>query len=297
MAHNNKRNVRLRTWPVAAFLFGFLTTSPKPDLVNPDIVETLASSILIGVVLAFFAVPAALIANPRLGPTKSRLPFSDDRKSVDGALVVCTVLALAMKLAGIWGAVPVLVALVPFALVGWGGNAEEKRYREELVAKLREMISHPDTPEERRALAIEKLGKLEGRKVEPLRTPAPEPLLAAAGSPEEPLPPISATNIEPRDLAGLKFDRKIGRALVYALGAAVLLNLLLIVSGDRILIYETIIEPGESYSSEGWTYSHEERRLIACRYWTGRNVKSWVGWYGFEEDETDECQLIFDPND
>lgn len=187
---------------------------------------------------------------------------------------------------------------------------------EELVTGLCAMIADPATAEDRRQLAREKLARLEAkvRKLAPPQTlatvggpqliervePAGHPLRAAKstldhGDPAEQGEP--RVRLPRRGKPQPESWRRYGRLAAYMAGIVVALDILLMVSGYRVLIYEKVVEPGESYVTERGTFSHNERTFIVCRYWTGRNLKIWVSWYGFENGEVDECRLLFDPGE
>ena len=77
------------------------------------------------------------------------------------------------------------------------------------------------------------------------------------------------------------------------IGAAILADIALLLSGYRILIGERIVQPGEHYLAGRWgDLASNEQASIVCRYWTGRNVKLIVWWYGAGFMSKDECPVL-----
>lgn len=189
-----------------------------------------------------------------------------------------------------------------------------KKSGEELASGLRKMIADPATTEERRALAREKLAQLEAK----ILKHAPQQRLATAGGPqiaEQGQPaghPLRAANstLDHDDVAGRveprtrpprssaqepESWRRYGRLAAYAVAIVVALDIVLMVSGYRVLVHERIVQPGERFEVEGWTFGSFERPVVLCRYWTGRSLKLTSRVYGTSEGESDECRFLYAP--
>ena len=58
------------------------------------------------------------------------------------------------------------------------------------------------------------------------------------------------------------------------------INLLLLVSSKRVLVWETKVEPGEIYVLPEWgDLGKAQQAQLVCRYFTGRSFKLSVYWY------------------
>jgi hypothetical protein len=56
--------------------------------------------------------------------------------------------------------------------------------------------------------------------------------------------------------------------------------LVLLLTGNRVLIWETKVEPGQSFIVEGWgDLGSNKQASLVCRYFTGRGVVSDVMWF------------------
>jgi|GEM_PF-1615063 hypothetical protein len=58
------------------------------------------------------------------------------------------------------------------------------------------------------------------------------------------------------------------------------ISLLLLVSGHRLLIWETKVEPGNTYILAEWgNLGEAQQAQLVCRYFTGRSIKPIVYWH------------------
>lgn len=63
-------------------------------------------------------------------------------------------------------------------------------------------------------------------------------------------------------------------------GIAIAASLALLVSGRRVLIWETKVTPGDRYViSEYGDLGAAQQASLVCRYYTGRSVLTSVHWY------------------
>ncbi|HVG62928.1 MAG TPA: hypothetical protein VNA24_30470 [Hyalangium sp.] len=73
--------------------------------------------------------------------------------------------------------------------------------------------------------------------------------------------------------------------------------LLLLLSGKRVLVSETKVQPGETYIVEDYGNLGASRQAsLVCRYFTGRSIQTAVFWYspnGFLG--RDSCPFIYTP--
>jgi hypothetical protein len=54
----------------------------------------------------------------------------------------------------------------------------------------------------------------------------------------------------------------------------------LLISGNRVLLSETKVEPGQNYVVSDWgNLGKAEQASLVCKYFTGRSVKISVYWY------------------
>jgi hypothetical protein len=71
------------------------------------------------------------------------------------------------------------------------------------------------------------------------------------------------------------------RNLVF--GVALLLAamfLVLLLTGKRILVFERLVQPGETYVVQDWgDLGAGSTAALVCRYFTGRSIKTQVFWY------------------
>jgi hypothetical protein len=60
----------------------------------------------------------------------------------------------------------------------------------------------------------------------------------------------------------------------------VILILSLLISGNRVLIWETKVEPGQTYLAGEWgDLGKSPNAQLVCRYFTGRSITMNVLWY------------------
>lgn len=148
--------------------------------------------------------------------------------------------------------------------------------REEIVFKLREMIADPQTSGEKRSWAENRLQQYE--RLVPTQM-GKEALAGAVSDPQQ------------------SRLRRYSRPAAYALGVALILDILLMTSRYRLLLNEKVVQPGETYMAGEWddvgTYG---KPVVVCWYWTGRSIRPTAEWYGVGKNEIDECPLLKDPD-
>lgn len=67
---------------------------------------------------------------------------------------------------------------------------------------------------------------------------------------------------------------------IFVLVTLVLVSLLLLVSGKRVLVWETKVNPGDNYVLAEWgELGKGEQAQLVCRYFTGRSIQPIVYWY------------------
>lgn len=154
---------RLRriTWPLGAFLLGFL-------LLQPRIENGLASMVLggsVGLLWAAIALVIAIFLMKNRGPTGTYLPGSGERPGLDALFFLSVAAALGMKLAGYRGLLPFALGVIPVAIIMYGGRALLNRTvplsRGEMIAKLQEVADDPDSTESVREGALKRLRAFE----------------------------------------------------------------------------------------------------------------------------------------
>lgn len=75
--------------------------------------------------------------------------------------------------------------------------------------------------------------------------------------------------------------------------ALVAVNLLLLLTGTRLLIGERIVQPGQHVVVGQWgDLASNQQASIVCRYWTGRSVTPIVWWYGNGFMSRDSCPFL-----
>ena len=77
----------------------------------------------------------------------------------------------------------------------------------------------------------------------------------------------------------------------------VILDVCLLLSGYRVLVYEHLARPGERYVVPGWgDLGKSQQASFACTYWTGRSIKYQVFWYSpGNVMGKDECPMLLAP--
>jgi hypothetical protein len=89
--------------------------------------------------------------------------------------------------------------------------------------------------------------------------------------------------------------RRFAIGLVVGLLAA---DVLLIVSGRRLLISERRIHAGENVEVQGYGNMKNTQDSLACTYFTGRSTVVRMFWYSANNMfGRDECPVILGPND
>jgi hypothetical protein len=144
--------------------------------------------------------------------------------------------------------------------------------RQEIIQKLEELVDHPATSEERRAWARDRLAAFKRRA---------EKLVGESRG---------RASVQH---SALRIDRRHLRKVGYALAAVVALDVLLAVSGYRLLLKEKIVQPGQSYEAQDWgDLGSFDKPVLACWYWTGRSLIPEAFWYGHGRDARDECSVL-----
>lgn len=83
------------------------------------------------------------------------------------------------------------------------------------------------------------------------------------------------------------------RGMLFVVGVVILANLMLLVSGNRLLIGESIVQPGENVTVGQWgNLGQNAAASIVCTYWTGRNTVPTVWWYGGGFMSKDSCPFL-----
>jgi hypothetical protein len=88
------------------------------------------------------------------------------------------------------------------------------------------------------------------------------------------------------------------RLAVVVLVAAAAFEAYLLVAGQRVLIAETKVEPGQSYVVDGWgDLGKAPQPSLACRYFTGHSIATAVWWYSAGHFRgRDSCPFIYRPD-
>jgi hypothetical protein len=70
------------------------------------------------------------------------------------------------------------------------------------------------------------------------------------------------------------------RLIIGVLAGFVLANLVLLITGRRVLMHERRVDPGDHYTvTEYGDLGKSEQSSLVCRYWTGRSVTTNVVWF------------------
>lgn len=85
------------------------------------------------------------------------------------------------------------------------------------------------------------------------------------------------------------------RRVAFAVAFLIGLDLLLMASGQRLLLREKIIHPGDHYVTDEWDFRGVSKPVVVCWYWSGRKLLSAGAWYGVGKNEIDECPFLTDP--
>ena len=86
---------------------------------------------------------------------------------------------------------------------------------------------------------------------------------------------------------------------VVTLFVAVIADLALLLSGRRLLISETRVEPGSRFVLQDYgDVGDATQATLVCRYFTGRSILTRVFWFSPNNIlGRDECPVVIEPND
>ena len=81
------------------------------------------------------------------------------------------------------------------------------------------------------------------------------------------------------------------------LACVVLVEVALLLSGFRVLVWEIKVPPGETYIASGHgTLRKNPQSSLVCKYFTGRSVTESVFWYSSNNIMgRDSCAFIYKP--
>lgn len=145
--------------------------------------------------------------------------------------------------------------------------------RDNIISRLREMIADPATSEQHRTQAQVRLEEFERRASQKAERNA-------------------QSNLK-RWIRRARPSRSKSLLLMRVLAFVIFADLMLMISGYRLLIHERAVQPGQSYSAGHWgDLGSYERETIACWYWTGRRLLPEAFWYGAGKSERDECSFL-----
>lgn len=154
-------------------------------------------------------------------------------------------------------------------------------YKAQVISKLRALIDDPNSDRSRVAWAHEQLARLKADAT-------PQKTSKLASGPDMPRPlPQRQQRTRAAHYAG-----RLGKPAAIALGALALTNFFLLLSGQRVLVGETIVRAGQSYEWSDWVIGHDRRDVLMCRYWSGRSVQPNTSWYGIESGQMSECPIL-----
>jgi len=87
----------------------------------------------------------------------------------------------------------------------------------------------------------------------------------------------------------------VSKLLYVFIGGLIVADIMLSASGNRILLDERIVRPGEEVWVGEWgNVGDAGQASLVCRYWTGRSIKPMVYWYG--SGGKDQCPFIINPD-
>lgn len=87
--------------------------------------------------------------------------------------------------------------------------------------------------------------------------------------------------------------RKVG--LIAAAIALAVADLYLLIAGNRVLISERVVQPGQHVVVGQWgDLAENQQASLVCTYWTGRGIIPTVFWYGMPGK--DSCPFILNPD-
>jgi hypothetical protein len=113
--------VRRKTWPLAGFVFGFLLAPPPRPLEEPDPKGVLIVSLGVGFAFCVVACFGVDFFSRNRGPTKSAMPFSDERPGQAVLFTVCFLASCWLKTFGHWGLLGMALGIVPVWIILRGG--------------------------------------------------------------------------------------------------------------------------------------------------------------------------------
>lgn len=179
---------------------------------------------------------------------------------------------------------------------------QPKRKREEPADELPKTIADSKALDDQREPAKDTLLKLDAGSAQ--RFPIDRPAIAEIlpGPPSRPnslLQRIRHGNAAPGstvDALAIDTPRRSPafRWLFLLGGIALSLNVVLLASGYRVLVGQTVVSAGSRHVTNEWVYGSDESAVIVCTYWTGRSAKEVSWWYGPGRKEVDECPLLFE---
>lgn len=150
-----------------------------------------------------------------------------------------------------------------------------------VVAKLRAMLADPEAQSDSKEWARTQLVQLgENADVITAKT-------QSVGSADV----ASAATVD-RTARSSFFPLNAFRLTALAIGGLIALNILILISGHRVLLGEQIVVAGKEFVWKDWIIGHHQRDVLMCRYWTGRSVQPRTEWYGIGPGELAECPMI-----
>jgi Ca2+/Na+ antiporter len=146
-------------------------------------------------------------------------------------------------------------------------EADRPLTRPEIISKLQNVANDPATSDEHRLWAtsrLEAFGRLDAKR-------------------DRETVPSSMPRFRREHL------KKIAFALLIVLAA----DLILTASGYRLLVRQRFVQPGDTYQAGDWgDLGSYGKPVLACWYWTGRNILPEAFWYGHGRHDRDECALL-----
>jgi len=119
----SSQNIRLRTWPLAGFLIGFLLAPPPAPEGGPR--DVLIVSFMAGVVLGCLGLTAAAMFGGKRRATQTTLPFREERPGLAVAFTLSFLTSLVAKMYGFWSLMPLLIGMIPIYIVLKGGKVRK----------------------------------------------------------------------------------------------------------------------------------------------------------------------------
>lgn len=150
-----------------------------------------------------------------------------------------------------------------------------------VVAKLRRMLANPETQGDRKEWAKTQLARLGENADDPTES------IQSVGNDDLGAAPVIHRTDQSSFLSSRAF-----RLAALAIGGLMAANVLILISGHRVLLGEKIVVAGEELVWKDWIVGHHQRDVLMCRYWTGRSVQPRTEWYGIGPGELAECPMI-----